>query len=291
VKIEYRPIGVVRSPFTRREDTPSQPYRSDGACGTVSVDPEYARGLRDLEGFSHIILICHLHRSAGYELEIVPRRETELRGLFATRSPRRPNPIGLSVVRLISVEGTTLTVEDLDLLDGTPVLDIKPFVGELGDSNSVRRGWIDEVREPTRSAEPDHDPPTPPGSTMKTVTTATAPDPAGHYSQAVIHNGLIFVSGQLAIDAETGTPMSGSIEQQTRLAIRNLEAVLVAAGSGLDRVVKTTVYVSDINLWGRVNTVYSKCFGDHRPARAVVPTRDLHFGCLVEIEAVAAVGP
>ncbi len=99
------------------------------------------------------------------------------------------------------------------------------------------------------------------------------------------------LSGQLAIDAETGKPRAGSIEQQTRLAIRNLEAVLVAAGSGLDRVVKTTVYVSDIDLWGRVNAVYSECFGEHRPARAVVPTRDLHFGCLVEIEAVAAVGP
>ena len=289
--IEYRPIGVVRSPFTRPEDAPTQPSRADGARGSVEVDPELAAGLRDLEGFSHIILLCHLHQSAGYELEIVPHRETELRGLFATRSPRRPNPIGLSVVRLVSVDGTTLTVEDLDLLDGTPVLDIKPFVGEQGDTSDVRRGWIDAVRRPTRSAEPDRDPPTPPGSAMKTVTTATAPDPAGHYSQAVIHNGLIYVSGQLAIDAETGKPRAGSIEQQTRLAIRNLEAVLAAAGSGLDRVVKTTVYVSDIGLWGRVNAVYSECFGEHRPARAVVPTRDLHFGCLVEIEAVAAVGP
>ena len=291
MKVEYRPIGVVRSPFTRPEDAPSQPSRSGGARGSVEIDPEVTEGLRDLEGFSHIILLCHLHRSAGFDLEIVPHGETELRGLFATRSPRRPNPIGLSVVRLVSVDGTTLTVEGLDLLDGTPVLDVKPFVGELGETTDVRRGWIDAVRRPTRSAGPNHDPPTPPGSTMKTVTTATAPDPAGHYSQAVIHNGLIYVSGQLAIDAETGKPRAGSIEDQTRLAIQNLEAVLVAAGSGLDRVIKTTVYVSDIDLWGRVNAVYSECFGEHRPARAVVPTRDLHFGCLVEIEAVAAVGP
>lgn len=291
MKIEYRSIGVVHSPFTETDVTPTQPSRSGGARGSVEIDPEFTDGLRDLDGFSHIVLLCHLHRSAGYELEIVPHRETELRGLFATRSPRRPNPIGLSVVRLVSVDGTTLSVEGLDLLDGTPVLDIKPFVGELGETSDLRRGWLDAVCRPARSAEPDQNPPTPPGSTMKTVTTATAPDPAGHYSQAVIHNGLIFVSGQLAIDAETGRPRAGSIEQQTRLAIRNLEAILVAAGSSLDGVIKTTVYVSDIDLWGRVNAVYSECFGEHRPARAVVPTRDLHFGCLVEIEAVAAVGP
>lgn len=291
MKIEYRSIGVVRSPFTETEATPTQPSRSGGARGSVEIDPELTDGLRDLDGFSHIVLLCHLHRSAGADLEIVPHGETELRGLFATRSPRRPNPIGLSVVRLVSVDGATLTVEGLDLLDGTPVLDIKPFVGELGDSSGVRRGWIDAGHRPARSAGTDRDPPTPPGSTMKTISTSTAPDPAGHYSQAVIHNGLIYVSGQLAIDAETGKPRAGSIEQQTRLAIENLEAILVAAGSSLDRVIKTTVYVSDIDLWGRVNAVYSECFGEHRPARAVVPTRDLHFGCLVEVEAVAAVGP
>lgn len=126
---------------------------------------------------------------------------------------------------------------------------------------------------------------------MRTVSTDSAPKPAGHYSQAVIHDGLIYVSGQLAIDPESGKPRTGTIEEQTRLAISNLAAVLEAAGSGLGRVIKTTVYVSDIDLWGRVNAVYAECFGEHRPARAVVPTRDLHFGCLVEIEAVAAIEP
>lgn len=124
---------------------------------------------------------------------------------------------------------------------------------------------------------------------MQPVATDTAPAPAGHYSQGMIHGGLVFVSGQLPIDPASGRPRIGSIEEQAELAIANLAAVLEAAGSGLDRVIKTTVYVSDIGLWGRVNGVYAERFGDHRPARAVVPTRDLHFGCQVEIEAVAAI--
>jgi len=125
---------------------------------------------------------------------------------------------------------------------------------------------------------------------MQPVSTNNAPPPAGHYSQAVIHDGLIYVSGQLPIDPTSGKPRVGSIEEQTQLAIGNLASVLAAAGSGLSRVIKTTVYVSNIDLWGRVDAVYAECFGDHRPARAVVPTRDLHFGCQVEIEAVAAIG-
>ena len=124
---------------------------------------------------------------------------------------------------------------------------------------------------------------------MKIVSTAKAPRPAGHYSQGVIHDGKVYVSGQLAVDPETWERMLGSIEEQTERTIRNVEAVLKAAGSGLDRVIKTTVYVSDISLWSRVNTVYSKMFGEHRPARAVVPTKELHYGFLVEMEAVGIV--
>ena len=126
---------------------------------------------------------------------------------------------------------------------------------------------------------------------MRVIETGAAPIPAGHYAQAVVHDGLVFVSGQLPVDPATGRPLSGPVEEQARLALANLAAILEAAGSGLGRVLKTTVYVSDIGLWGRVNAVYAECFGSHRPARAVVPTRDLHFGCQVEIEAVAVVGP
>ena len=124
---------------------------------------------------------------------------------------------------------------------------------------------------------------------MKSTYTENAPAPGGHYSQAIIHNGLVYISGQLPIDPASGQPLIGSIEEQTKLAISNVASVLEAAGSSLDRVIKTTVYVSNVDLWGKVNAVYAQCFGEHRPARAIVPTRDLHFGCQVEIDAVAAI--
>lgn len=121
---------------------------------------------------------------------------------------------------------------------------------------------------------------------MHTVLTENAPGPAGHYSQAVVANGIVYVSGQLPIDPAATERTVGPIEEQAAQALRNVRAVLEAAGSDLDHVLKTTVYVSDIALWGRVNEVYAQFFGDHRPARAVVPTRELHFGYQIEIEAV-----
>jgi 2-iminobutanoate/2-iminopropanoate deaminase len=125
---------------------------------------------------------------------------------------------------------------------------------------------------------------------IRTVLTPDAPAPGGHYSQAVVYNGLVFVAGQLSIDPATGEKLLGSVEEQTERALANLRAILEAAGSGLDRVLKTTVYVADIEDWPAVNAVYARVFGDHRPARAVVPTGPLHYGFLVEIEAVAAAG-
>ena len=124
---------------------------------------------------------------------------------------------------------------------------------------------------------------------MEMISTSDGPTPAGHYSQAVVHGDLVFVSGQLAVDAATGQKHGRTIEQQTKIALDNVAAILRAAGSDVDRVLKTTVYISDIELWGRVNEVYAEFFGSHRPARAVVPTRDLHHGLLVEIEAIATV--
>mgnify|MGYP001031638561 CR=1 FL=1 len=123
---------------------------------------------------------------------------------------------------------------------------------------------------------------------MKAIQTPNAPQPAGHYAQAIVHDGLVYVSGQLPIDPRTGGRCTGSIEEQAQRALENVAAILEAAGSRADLVLKTTVYVSDIRLWGRVNAVYAAFFGDHRPARAVVPSRELHYGLLVEIEAVAA---
>ena len=124
---------------------------------------------------------------------------------------------------------------------------------------------------------------------IKSIQTPNAPSPAGHYSQAIAYGGLVFVAGQLSIDPKTGEKKPGSIEEQTEQALRNVEAILKAANSDLSRVLKMTVYVSDINLWGAVNTVYARIMGDHRPARAVIPTRDLHYGFLIEIDAIAAI--
>jgi len=124
---------------------------------------------------------------------------------------------------------------------------------------------------------------------MKTIQTDKAPLPAGHYSQAVVHEGLVYVAGQLPIKPGHKPQEPGDIKEQARQVLRNLEAILTEAGSGLNHVLKVTVYISDITLWGQVNDVYAEHFGDHRPARAMVPTRDLHFGYQIEMDAVAAV--
>jgi 2-iminobutanoate/2-iminopropanoate deaminase len=123
---------------------------------------------------------------------------------------------------------------------------------------------------------------------MEFITTPDAPAPGGHYSQAVVQGDMVYVSGQLPIVPETGEKCTGSIEDQTTQALKNLAAILIAAGSDLNKVVKTTVYVSDISSWGRVNAIYAEFFGDHRPARAVVPTKELHYGFKIEIEAIAS---
>lgn len=123
---------------------------------------------------------------------------------------------------------------------------------------------------------------------MKVIQPKDQPQPKGHYSPGIRHKGLIFVSGQLPIDLETREPFAGDIETQTELALRNVEEVLKAAGSDLEHVLQMTIYVSDMELWDAVNRTYSKIMGDHRPARAIVPVKDLHFGTKIEIQAIAA---
>lgn len=123
---------------------------------------------------------------------------------------------------------------------------------------------------------------------MKEIFSPNAPKPAGHYSQAVIHDNIIYVSGQLPIDPATGEKRLGSIEEQTEQVLKNMSEILIAAGSDINKVIKTTVYISDIQLWNRVNEVYGKFFGEHRPARAVVPIKNLHYGFDIEIEAIAS---
>ena len=146
MKIQYQPIGFVRSPHQTTTGTPIQPSRARGIEGTIEIAAEYGEALADLDGFSHIILICHLHKASEFKLKVVPYLDTELRGLFATRAPSRPNPIGLSIVRLLGIDGCVLRIEGVDLLDGTPVLDIKPYVRDFDDQTEVRCGWLDDVR-------------------------------------------------------------------------------------------------------------------------------------------------
>ena len=125
---------------------------------------------------------------------------------------------------------------------------------------------------------------------MQVIDTRDAPTAAGHYSQAIVHNGVVYVAGQLPIDPKDKNRPVGSIEEQTERTLRNVEAILVAAGSGLDRVLQMTIYISDIELWGGVNTAYARVMGSHKPARAVVPVNDLHYGYQIEIQAIAATG-
>ncbi len=124
---------------------------------------------------------------------------------------------------------------------------------------------------------------------MNFISTAHAPTPAGHYSQAVVHGGFVFVAGQLPIDPADPSRPPGTIEDQTSRALSNVAAILEAAGTGLGQVVQVTVYISDVSLWGKVNAVYARVMGEHRPARAVVPSGELRHGMLIEIQAIAAI--
>lgn len=124
---------------------------------------------------------------------------------------------------------------------------------------------------------------------MKKIKLPNIPEPKGHYSPAVEFNGLIFVSGQLPIDSATGEVETGAIELQTEIALRNVEAILKEANSDLNHVLSVTIYVSEMELWDKVNEVYKRMLGDHKPARAIVPVKDLHFGTKIEIQAIACV--
>jgi tRNA-Thr(GGU) m(6)t(6)A37 methyltransferase TsaA len=135
-----QPIGVIHSPFTDKSQTPIQPSRSQ-AVGRVELHPEFIEGLQDIEGFSHIILLYVFHCSAEYTLRVRPFLDDQWRGLFATRYPCRPNPIGLSIVRLLTRQGHVLEIEGVDVLDGTPLLDLKPYVPEFDIRTNVRTGW------------------------------------------------------------------------------------------------------------------------------------------------------
>jgi tRNA-Thr(GGU) m(6)t(6)A37 methyltransferase TsaA len=141
--VTLTPIGVIHTPFSRPEGTPIQPSMSGGARGTVEVWPEYAEGLNDLDGFSHMVVLYWFHLSEGWGLKVTPFLDDRAHGVFATRAPKRPNPIGLSVLELLQVRGSILDVANVDMVDGTPLLDIKPYVPQFDCDNDVQIGWLD----------------------------------------------------------------------------------------------------------------------------------------------------
>jgi tRNA-Thr(GGU) m(6)t(6)A37 methyltransferase TsaA len=140
--ITYQPIGIIHSPFKQPKGVPIQPHAGRDIESTVDIFPQYVDGLKDLEGFSHIILIYHFHLSIGYSLKVVPYMDDTPRGVFATRAPSRPNPIGMSVVRLDRIDGNVLYVRDIDIVDNTPLLDIKPYVPAFEKTEEIRTGWL-----------------------------------------------------------------------------------------------------------------------------------------------------
>ena len=143
-EIKYKAIGIIHSPFERPDGTPIQPTGAWGIKGKVNMFPHYVEGLRDIEGFSHIILIYHFHLSGKAPLTVKPYMDTESHGVFAMRGPSRPNSIGISIVRLMEVEGPVLHVQDVDIVDGTPLLDIKPYVPEFDVRDVESIGWLEK---------------------------------------------------------------------------------------------------------------------------------------------------
>ncbi len=149
------PIGIIHTPFSEPAGMPIQPPGAAGTKGTVEIYAEFQAGLKDLDGFSHIILLYLFHRSEGYSLQVVPFMDAERRGIFATRAPRRPNPIGLSVVGLDYMENGVLHVSNVDMLDGTPLLDIKPYVPEFDAPADVQTGWLRTAAKTVQNRKSD----------------------------------------------------------------------------------------------------------------------------------------
>lgn len=153
-KIIYKPIGIIHSPFKEPKGTPIQSTAAKDIEGTIDIFPEYTDGLQDLDGFSHIILIYHFHLSKKAPLLIKPYMDSKPHGVFAIRAPSRPNPVGLSTVRLIGIEKNKILVRDIDIVDGTPLLDIKPYVPEFDTRKVVKTGWLEKnVRKLIKSKD------------------------------------------------------------------------------------------------------------------------------------------
>ncbi len=155
MEIIFNPIGIIHSPFTELSGMPIQPTSESSAKGHLEIYSEYTDGLKDLEGFSHIYLLYHLHKAAPAKLQLKPFLDNEIRGLFSTRAPRRPNPIGLSLVKILRVEDNFVHIANIDILDGTPLLDIKPYIPEFESTKDIRTGWTRKAKGQVRKKKSD----------------------------------------------------------------------------------------------------------------------------------------
>lgn len=145
-QIVLNPIGVIHTPHQDIKDMPIQPIAAEGIRGEIELFAPYVAGLKDLEGFSHITLLYHFHKINGYELLVTPFMDTQQRGIFSCKAPKRPNAIGTSTVRLIGIAGNRLSIEQVDMLDGTPLIDIKPFYPRYDNRENVTIGWLEKIR-------------------------------------------------------------------------------------------------------------------------------------------------
>jgi tRNA-Thr(GGU) m(6)t(6)A37 methyltransferase TsaA len=150
--MQFEPVGVVRSPYRTKREAPIQPRFSEEEA-LIEIFGEFAEGLKDIEGFSHIWVLFHFHESEGFDLCTKPYLDDEERGVFACRSPRRPNPIGMSLVKLVGREGNMLRIKGLDMIDGTPVIDIKPYVDFFDEDEEIRIGWLEGKAEKAKQAK------------------------------------------------------------------------------------------------------------------------------------------
>ena len=155
MSINIAPIGIIETPFDDLKGMPIQPSGAEKIQGTVIIDKEYEEGLSDLEGFSHIILLYHFHKSKGYNLMVKPFMDDQQRGLFSTRAPRRPNPIGLSIVQLINIDNNKISIQGIDVLNGTPLIDIKPYVPGFDAREVTKLGWLDKNYKKSESLKSD----------------------------------------------------------------------------------------------------------------------------------------
>jgi tRNA (adenine37-N6)-methyltransferase len=155
MEVIYKPIGIIHSPFHNMEEMPIQPTSESSGLGTVEIYTEFTDGLKDLGGFSHIYLLYHFHKTRQSKLLVTPFLDTQAHGIFATRAPGRPNPIGISLVKIVNLENNLIHVDHIDILDGTPLLDIKPYVPEFENAHDVRIGWLEQAKGQIRTRKSD----------------------------------------------------------------------------------------------------------------------------------------